>query len=166
MPERFEVVVDRTFDPLRLVALFNFDDEAKDLEHKLPPGLWHAFEVWGERYLGVREGAVRFALVEPHGCRVVALRPAGDAPALIGTTAHVGAGGLDITNTTWQEPTLTVEVAPAGRRKRNLFVATMGRSVESVQIDREAARFETARESCVIPLEVDATATIEVTFGG
>jgi alpha-galactosidase len=164
MPERFEAVVDREFDPLRLVALFNFDDEAKDLEHELPPGPWHAFDAWGERYLGVREGAVSFALVEPHGCRVVALRSAVDLPALVGTTAHIGCGGLDITYIEWSEPRLVMKASPAGRRARRLFVATMGRSVEGVRVDDKAAAFEAAAESCVIPLEVDLPATIEVTF--
>jgi hypothetical protein len=33
MPERFEAIVERAGDPMHLVALFNFDDDAKDLSH-------------------------------------------------------------------------------------------------------------------------------------
>ncbi len=165
MPERFETLIDRAFDPMRLLALFNFDDEAKDLDHELPPGRWHAFEVWSERYLGVQEGSLRFALVEPHGCRVVALRPAGDAPAVVGTTAHIGAGWLDITATAWLDPSLAIEVSPVGRRSRKVVVATLGRTVDGVHVNGMEAVVEAACGVCVVPLEGDEQATIVVTFG-
>src|SRR5207244_5542774 len=46
MPERFELAFDRPGDPLRVAALFNFEDEARDLTLPLPPGAWHGFELW------------------------------------------------------------------------------------------------------------------------
>ena len=56
MPERYEIAFEREFDPLRVVGLFNFADETRDLVLPLPPGRWHAFELWEERYRGVVEG--------------------------------------------------------------------------------------------------------------
>jgi hypothetical protein len=147
MPERFEAVVDRAFDPLRLVALFNFDDEAKDLEYVLPGG------------------RVDLALVEPHGCRVLSLRPADDAPGLVGSTAHIGSGWLDITSVGRSSDTLTIEVAPVGRRVRRLVVATAGRRVQSVTAGGADTPFESRRDACVIPLLVNDPFVVEVRFG-
>jgi hypothetical protein len=165
MPEVFEWVADRDFDPLWLVALFNFDDEAKDLAHALPDGRWHAFEVWSQRYLGVIEGRVEFALVEAHGCRLVAMRPVTSRPALVGTTAHVGCGALDITHIAWEEPRLTIDVAPAGRRDRRLVVGASGRMLDDARRDGAPIAFEAAAQTVIVPLSVDEPATIELTFG-
>jgi alpha-galactosidase len=165
MPERFEAVIERGFDPLRLVALFNFDDDAKDIEYALPPGRWHAFEVWGERYLGFCEGRIEFALVEPHGCRVVALRPAAERPSIVGTTAHIGCGWLDITAQQWSQDRLTFEASPIGRRASVVLIATSGRDVTAVRVNGSPAAFERAEALCRVPLSIDQTAQIEVTFG-
>ena len=90
MPERYEIAFDRAYDPLRVVGLFNFADEARDLALELPAGQWHVFELWEERYRGVCEGSVSFDLVSPHASRVVAFRPADDRPRVVGATAHIG----------------------------------------------------------------------------
>jgi alpha-galactosidase len=164
MPERFEAVVDRAHDPMRLVALFNLDDDAKDVTHALPPGRWHVFELWSERYLGVREGAVAFALVESHGCRVVALRPASDAPQAVGTTGHIGAGWLDITEQSWGSDSLRIELARVGKRARSVVVATAGRTVTGVTIDGGEAPFEAAPAACIVRLDTPGSARIEVAF--
>ena len=126
MPERFEIEFDRAFDPLRVVGLFNFADETRDLALPLPPGRWHAFELWEERYRGVVEGAVEFALVSPHACRVVALRPApAERPRVVGSTAHIGCGALDITTRagTRHPATSRSTLSPSGRRRAVCFVA-------------------------------------------
>jgi alpha-galactosidase len=164
MPRQFEVAFDRDFDPLRVVGLFNFEDDAKDLSYGLPDGRWHAFELWSERYLGVVEREVTLALVEPRGCRVLALRPATDAPALVGTTAHIGCGALDVTATRWDGARLTVDLAPAGRRNRSIVLATMGREPGDVFVDGAEAPFEHARGVCRIALTVDAPVTVTVEF--
>ena len=52
MPERFEVVVDRDFDPLRLVGDVQLRRRSPAIAMlALPEGKWHAFELWDERYL-------------------------------------------------------------------------------------------------------------------
>jgi hypothetical protein len=147
-----------------VVALFNFDDEAKDLDCALPEGRWHAFELWSERYLGVREGRIDVALVQPHSCRVVALRPADDAPTLVGSTAHIGCGWLDITSLQRADDTLRIDVALAGARARRLVIATAGSGVRSVTVDGAETAFEMGRDTCVIPLVVDDPAVVEVRF--
>jgi alpha-galactosidase len=128
MPERYEAVFERDFDPLRVGGLFNFDDVTRDLTLELPAGDWHVFELWEERYRGICRDAVTFDLVPPHASRVVALRPADARPRVVGTTAHIGCGALDVTSQRWDDDTgtLTVALAPDGRRRRRIVIWTGG----------------------------------------
>jgi len=164
MPERFEIAFDRDFDPVRVVGLFNFDDVAKDIALPLPEGAWHAYELWSERYVGIIERELTMTLVEPHGCRVIALRPVGDAPALVGSTAHIGAGVLDITNCHWENSRLAIAAATPGRRERKIAIATMGRVPAGVFVNGAEAAFEHARGVCTVALAVDAPCEIVIEF--
>lgn len=167
MPERYEVAFDRKFDPLRLVGLFNFDDEAHDPTLELPPGRWHAFELWEERYRGVVEGALTFARVSPHACRVVALRPAeGDAPRVVGSTAHIGAGALDISSQNYDaaSSTLSVGLAPAGLRIRRVYFTTGGRGTVSATLDGAPIPITGSGAVRFVEVPVDAPAMLEVRF--
>jgi alpha-galactosidase len=167
MPERYEIAFEREFGPLRLAGLFNFDDTARDLSLALPPGRWQAFELWTEHYLGAVEGSLTFAQVAPHGCRMVALRPAQDGvPCLVGSTAHIGAGALDITGQKWDGPAgvLSVQLAPAGRRGRRIYVATGGRDVLSATLDGSPVVAAGAGAACFVDVMVDAPARLEIRF--
>lgn len=166
MPEQCDLVADRAFDPLRLVALFNFDDVPRDRELALPPGAWHAFELWGEAYLGVREGSVTFAGVEPHGCRLVALRPEDGRPRIVGTTAHIGAGILDIIGQRWDGDarTLTVEIGPAGKRQRRVYVATARLQVRRALLDGSPIELTSQGDAVVCEFDADGERRIEIAF--
>jgi hypothetical protein len=167
MPERFELALDRDWDPMRVVGLFNFDDIARDLRLPLPPGRWHAFELWEERYRGVAEGEIEFALVAPHACRVVALRPASGEPQIVGTTAHIGMGALDMTYQHFDATAgvLRLELGPAGKRLRRLYIDGAGRTA----IEAKLAGVETPATErnglCVIEVVADGAASLEVRFG-
>jgi alpha-galactosidase len=165
MPEHCEFVAARDFDPLRIVALFNFDDDARDREVALPEGKWHAFEWWDERYLGVVEGSLSFAPVEPHGCRLVTLRPADGRPRVVGATAHVGGGILDITSQSWDEQSgeLSVELAPVGRHRRRIFVAAEGRQLRGALCNGAPIAMSLGGGVAVCEVVVDAPATLVVT---
>ncbi len=165
MPERYEVSFERAYDPLRVVGLFNFADEARDLTLTLPDGPWHAFELWSERYLGAVEGEVRFSLVDPHACRVVALRPADGTPRVVGTNAHIGCGALDVVGQTWdaKSRTLRVELGAEGRAARRVFVVAdaevMGARLDGVEI-----AVGRAWRAYVFEVVIDAAAVLEVVF--
>jgi hypothetical protein len=121
--------------------------------------------VWSGRYLGVREGTVSFALVEAHGCRVVALRLAVDVPAVAGTTAHIGGGALDITNEQWAEPRLQVELAAVGRRDQTLVIARAGREVRAATANGAPVNFDVQKDACLVTLTVDRETLVEIEFG-
>lgn len=167
MPERFELVFDREFDPLRIAAVFNFDDEWRDLVLPLPGAGWHAFELWEERDIGEVSGQIDFSLVPPHAVRLVALRPLTGAPALVATTAHVGIGALDVTGVAWDERSgrLTIDLAPAGRRRRRVYFATAGREPHEARMDGVATPIGGAGALRSVEIDVDDPARLDVEFG-
>jgi len=159
IPEQYEIAFDRPFDAVRVVGLFNFADEVRDLTLALPPGRWHAFELWEERYRGAVDGEITFALVPPHACRVVALRPApDDTPRVVGTNAHIGMGALDITDQAWDAAgaNLTLRLATAGRRHRRIYIATGARSVDGATFGGVAVPVAGAGPVRFVELDVDA----------
>jgi len=167
MPECYESLFEREFDPVRLYGLFNFDDEAKDLRLTLPDGRWHAFELWEERYLGSREGAIAFPLMSPHACRVVALRPDRGEPQVVGSTAHIGMGVLDITAQRWDAGSsqLTLTLAPAGRRRRAVLLSTAGRQGAEVRAAGDAHVLLTRNDDHLrIEADVDAALSLVVAY--
>ena len=166
MPERFELEFDRAYDPLRLVGVFNFGEEARNLTLPLPAGRWHAFELWEERYRGVVEGELEFALVPERNCRVVALRPDRGAPCIVGTNAHIGMGALDITSLGYDvaSRTLRAGIAPAGRRNRRVFVSTAGLGVLDAQFDGAPVVVGDEGDRVYVDLSVEAVGELIIRF--
>jgi hypothetical protein len=164
MPERLEVEYNRDFDPVRLVGLFNFADETRDLTLDLPAGDWHAFELWDERYRGVCTGSMTFDLVSPHASRLIALRPADGSPRLVGTTAHLGVGVLDVSSQSFDVSarTLRLSLESAGRRKRRIFVS----GPEPVEAYADGELLEVARAGVgwAVEVAVDGPTDLVITF--
>ena len=167
MPECYEIAFDRDFDPLRVVGLFNFEDQTRDLTLPLPPGRWHAFELWEERCRGIVENELTFALVSPHASRVVALRPAvGDAPRVIGSTAHISVGALDIVGQSWdgERATLSLELTPAGRSSRRIYIDPAGREPISAICDGAEATISAGSRAIFVEGTVDKLVKLEIHF--
>lgn len=166
MPERFEAVYDRDFDPVRLIGLFNFDDTTGDLRLDLPPGDWHVFELWDERYRGVCSGSVTFDLVVPHASRVVAVRSADGRPRVVGTTAHIGMGVQDIIQQRWDVAgrRLDVELGPAGRASRRIYVA--GGTPVAAALDGVDVAVRAVGRAHVVELRVENESHLSITFAG
>lgn len=166
MPERFELAVERDFDPLRLVGAFNFADDTRDLVLPLAAGRWHVFELWEPRYRGVAEGDVTLPLVAPHACRALALRPAGRLPRVVGTTAHIGMGALDIGSQDWDAAsrTLRLGVTAAGRARRRVYVAGGGLRATHARFASADVPLTVEGDAAVAELVVDIDASLEITF--
>lgn len=162
MPERLVYRYERGGEHHLTVALCNFDDIAKDMTYALPPGRWHAFELWSERYLGVREGAVTFTLVEPHGCRVIALRAETSAPCVVGTNAHIGVGVVDIAAERFADGALAVDLAAAGEARRRVWVA--GGEVTAATFGATAMNVQPAGNAFVLDVDVEAGRELIVRF--
>ena len=166
MPERCELRFERPDGELRLAGLFNFDDDARDVALPLPGGRWDAVSLWDERYLGAFEGELRFRGTPPHASHVVAMRPAGDGPRLLATTAHIGMGALDAPGSTWDPASgaLRVRIEPVGRRTRRVLVAGGGRRARSASLGGAAASLREADGAWVVDLEVEEASELIVTF--
>lgn len=161
MPERYETATDRAFDPLTVVGAFNFDDVPRDVVVALPEGRWHGFELWGEQYLGVVERSVTFSAVEAHGSRVLSLRPAREGLQLVGSTAHIGSGILDITDIVQAGASLRIAVSPAGRRVRRLYFAG-GRPARATLDGERIAIGDAPGGATFVQVTVDDAAVVEV----
>jgi alpha-galactosidase len=163
MPERFDVVYDRDFDPVHLVGLFNFDDVSSDLALDLPTGDWHVFELWDERYRGVCSGTITFDLVSPHATRLVALRPAKGIPALIATTAHIGMGVLDVDAQRYDDTRreLALTLTPAGRARRRVFVSG---AATGATLDGASLTVTAIAGAAVVEVVVDTPAELVITY--
>ncbi len=162
MPERLVYCYERGGEPMQTTALCNFDDVAKDLPLSLAPGRWHAFELWSERYLGIHEGSIEFTLVEPRGCRVVALRPATGAPCVVGTNAHIGVGAIDIIEERVGASRLDVVLDNAGRRERRLWI--VGGNVASATVAGAQRSVVAADGAWAIDVDREAGNELTVTF--
>lgn len=166
MPEHYETSYARDFDEVVLRGVFNFDDEARDMRADLPEGRWHAFELWGERYLGEVERVIDLPLVDAHECRMLALRPVLGRPQLVGTTAHIGMGVLDISDQSWDAKLrrLTLRVMPAGRRQRAIVVATNSLTLAEVTLDGTSVAFESRSSDVRVDVALDEAATLAMSF--
>jgi alpha-galactosidase len=149
---------------LRLVGLFNFDDDAKDLTYNLPEGDWHAYEFWSGRYLGVSHASFTRSLVDAHGCNLIALRAVADRPQLVGTGAHIGCGALDVVAESWDNvaETLSITLAPVGTIERSITVATAGRTFASATAT--AGEVQVEQGSNWVRCRVSAREEIHVTL--
>ena len=166
MPERVELVTGSPHGPERLVALFNFGDEARDLSLELPDGEWHVFELWSERYAGRHRARISFPRVEPHACRMLALRRAGDRPCVIATTAHIGMGLIDITSEAWDAAsrTLRVGIGAAGRRRRSIAIDSAGASCGSATVAGRAVPVRMHDGVVAVTVDVDQPVELAVKF--
>jgi hypothetical protein len=88
----------------QLLLAFNEGKRARPVP--LPEGAWHVYDCWEGRYLGALQGTCGVAA--PHGCRVLALRPAGLAgPVVVGASFHLSPLEA-IAATHWDGATLTI----------------------------------------------------------
>jgi hypothetical protein len=124
MPSTFELAVERPFDSWRLIGRFNWERRRRTLETALPPGGWHLFELWEERYYGVHERSVTLPDVPSHGVRLLALHQTQDRPQLLGTTFHYSMGAKEIEDMRFDSKRneLRADLRPVARRTGAAFI--------------------------------------------
>lgn len=126
----------------RMLALFNWGEEESAAVVAPVGGPSHAFDVWGNRYLGTLSGAP--SLKAPsHGCRLLGVRPVLDRPQVVGTSFHTMQGALEIEHERWDGERLELSLRPVARKAGDIFVHVPGdgqiRAVDGVAaaIERE-----------------------------
>ena len=122
LPSDALVEVRRPFESWWLLGAFNAAGRRRTLSVDLPPGHWHAFELWERRYHGEREGTLRLADVPSHGVRLLALRRARTRPQLLGTTFHFSMGGREIEAVAYRRGALSIALRPVAKQEGELFL--------------------------------------------
>ncbi len=113
----------------KVVAVFNYSDKpaARTVDLKTA-GLdtrhaYHAREFWTGAYTGVVREMLATVL-EPHSCKVFALRRQRNVPQVVGTDMHLTQGGTEIVRTAWNTAgRLEIILKTYGPKNGNLFVA-------------------------------------------
>jgi hypothetical protein len=104
------------------VVLANWDDETTRQSVSLAAlGLtgarFNAYDVWRDAPLPDLTDALT-AMLEPHSCMTVAIRPAAARPQIIGTTRHVVQGAVDIADEAWDAVTRTLRARSTNLDRR------------------------------------------------
>jgi alpha-galactosidase len=102
-----------------LVGKFNWQRRRRPMKVNLPPGRWHIFELWSERYLGEHDAAVTIKDVPAHGVALLSLRRPRDRAQVIGTTFHYSMGAVEIASERWNgsADTLSIALSPVPKKR-------------------------------------------------
>jgi alpha-galactosidase len=124
LPRLFELRVVRPFGSWRVVALFNWGDRRASLSYSLPPGRFHVYDLWSDRYLGAHEGAVTVDGLPAHGSAVLAVRPDSGEPQVVSSTFHITQGGAEIEDARYDAGRRSLELSlrPVARKEGSILV--------------------------------------------
>lgn len=108
-PPRIWLLTDERVSPRRYVlALFNWDVTEVDFDYPLEwiglpdDGAYVAFDYWQNVLLTPFTGRLQLS-VPKESCRILAIRPALDAPQLLSTSRHITQGIVDVLEENWEE---------------------------------------------------------------
>ncbi|MGI6400621.1 MAG: alpha-galactosidase [Thermoguttaceae bacterium] len=109
----WDLKVARDFEDWDVVALFNWDDDEKEVacttvELGLDEDKRVAYEFWTNSYLGEIEDELR-TTVPAHGVRLVALHKAQDVPQFLSSDRHVTQGAIDLKSCAWRADATTLD---------------------------------------------------------
>lgn len=129
IPELLAMDVRNQSEQWKIIALFNYADKPAiktvdfgviglDEKHA-----YHAREFWDGKYLGKIKGCM-IQTLEPHSCKVFALRRDCGAPQLVGTDMHITQGGVEVERVVWNKRNrLAISLAAPGRKSGHLYIA-------------------------------------------
>jgi alpha-galactosidase len=167
MPETIELEVTRPHETWQLVGRFNWSGRRRDIDVALPPGRWHAFDFWQERYLGIRTGTLRLTDVARHGVRLLALRRVLERPQLVGTTLHYSMGGAEVSDIRWDDRrrSLRIELQPVARSGGSVVVSVPAAyTLADARIDGSQVEARAWRHVVAVPVAVDRPSGLDLHF--
>ena len=123
-PSLYMLPVKRTFEEWIVLGVFNWQDGYEDFTAPLNSldmdGEWHAFEFWGQEYLGIHSGSLPILDVPPHACKIVALRKPADRLQLLGTNMHLLQGAVELEHLGRENGAMEVTVGHFMQQERRL----------------------------------------------
>jgi len=126
LPCMLVLEVVQPYETWRVVGFFNWESvDAQttfELTDLMDPGDWHVYDFWEQTYLGIVREKLTLEL-QPHGCRLLAVRRLTDHPQLVGSTFHFTQGGVEVLDHRWDGSTLAVELHTLSERRGQLVFA-------------------------------------------
>jgi len=142
-----------------VLALLNWSDEpialTVDAEEICGGRPATIYEVWTDRWLGVRDGRVLRVDVPPHGTSLLLLRPARRHPAFLGFNGHVSGGAILLEGEAWDAASRTLSIEFSANRAGWIGIRV---PVEWVPTDGEVVQRE--GEHWTIPVARGANAVV------
>lgn len=99
---RYQVLdVERHWGDWWVASLMNWKDRTVQTEVSLralgiPPGRYHVYNFWRQRYVGVCEDMLSFKRHQPHESILLCLKRVSDQPELLSSTFHVTQGAVEV----------------------------------------------------------------------
>ncbi len=129
MPTILELPLERFYDEWKTVALFNWEDTAKDMELTgerlgLDGGKQlHVYDLWEKRYLGIRSGMLYKGKLPAHGCKALVVREHEPGKAkLIASNLHYTQGAFEISEFHADDKTIRIRVEKPGKHRARLHL--------------------------------------------
>lgn len=115
-PQIWNLKIERGFEDWNLLALFNWDDELKDISlafsqiglNQSESYIIHDF--WEEEYVGQFTKKITFFDLPPHSVKLLCVRELQDVPQIISTNIHYTQGGVEVISSGWDERSQTLLV--------------------------------------------------------
>jgi alpha-galactosidase len=174
-PTRVQLDLEGPSGPWHLIALFNWEDEAKDLYLKLNDfylperGEMYAREFWGGQVHLIPSDpkstqSLELAQIPPHGGVLFALRPHHPyTPQYLGSDLHISQG-LEVVGWQTAEGTLTCELERPGHTQGQIEIATP-KPIKSASLNGSPIPWTIRTPGGnLFDLEFDSYARIEVSY--
>jgi alpha-galactosidase len=174
-PSQMVLPIERPWGQWWVVGLLNWDDRTTTTrvtldELGIPPGVYHVYNYWMDRYQGIAENELVARRHQPHETRVLGLRLVGDEPDLLASTLHIAQGAVEISSVVQQRDGdalhIQIDLVKPGEQFGDLlFTVPKGWRMAGAYINRQR-RHPTRRAKGVYGLgfTLSGTARVEAIF--
>lgn len=136
-----------------MLALFNWSDEAMQVNAPIGETASVVFDVWEREYVGEATGEMPLE-VRSHGCRLVSVREAETRPQVIGSTFHLLQGACEIEEELWDGEKLAVSLKPVAMKDGAIYVRVPNGKRVTVHGADDAVASITGEGICSIVFEL------------
>ncbi len=171
VPSQMVLLVERPWGQWWVVGLLNWNDRTTTTrvtldELGIPPGTYHVYNYWFERYKGTTQNELVAGRHQPHETRVFCLRPVQDEPDLLTSTFHIAQGAAEISSVTRRREghslRIGVDLVKPGEQFGDLlFTVPAGWRMARAYVNRQRRR-ATRRAKGVYGLGFTLTGTARV----
>jgi hypothetical protein len=128
-PRLFRATIQQRWEEWQLVIALNPANEPATIVASFESlgisGRHHAFEFWGQSYLGMVADRLVLDRIPAGGCQVISLHPIQVTPQVLATSLHVGLGAIDLQDVRWSDETadFSLSLTAVGDREGSVTIA-------------------------------------------